>query len=182
MARLIIPGLHGSGPGHWQRLWLEFDPDARIVEQDDWDHPSLDAWLGRLGAALADGIPKVLVAHSLGAILVAHFAARRLPGLVAGALLVAPADVERCAPRHPALAGFAPLPQGPLPFPSIVVASRNDPYAAFARAAGFAYSWGSALVDAGDAGHIHVASGHGSWPDGFRLLAALTRMRPRLAA
>ena len=37
--RLIVPGLEGSGEGHWQRWWLTQDPDARIVEQDDWHRP-----------------------------------------------------------------------------------------------------------------------------------------------
>jgi predicted alpha/beta hydrolase family esterase len=32
------------------------------------------------------------------------------------------------------LDGFAPSPMDPLPFPSLVIASRNDPYSAFATA------------------------------------------------
>ena len=38
-ATLIIPGLYGSGEGHWQRYWLRDRPDSVLVEQDDWDDP-----------------------------------------------------------------------------------------------------------------------------------------------
>lgn len=38
---LIIPGLFGSGAGHWQRHWLDDQQQATLVEQDDWDHPVL---------------------------------------------------------------------------------------------------------------------------------------------
>lgn len=37
-----LPGWHGSGAGHWQRLWLEREPDAVVVEQDDWTNPDRD--------------------------------------------------------------------------------------------------------------------------------------------
>ncbi len=36
---LIVPGYHGSGPGHWQS-WLEGElPEARRVTGIDWDEP-----------------------------------------------------------------------------------------------------------------------------------------------
>ncbi len=28
-------------------------------------------------------------------------------------------------------------------------------------------SWGSAVIESGEVGHINVASGHGPWPDGL---------------
>lgn len=182
MARLIVPGLNGSGPGHWQRHWLASDRDARLVEQDDWSNPVLDLWLDRLEEALAEGPPPTVVAHSLGAILLVHLAARRPWAVIADALLVAPADIAVCAARHPALAGFAPVPRRRLPFPTVVVASRNDPYMSFERASGYAADWGADLEDAGAAGHINLASGHGPWPAGFALLDRLGRMRAAAAA
>jgi uncharacterized protein len=34
---LVIPGLGGSGPEHWQTRWEGRLSTARRVEQDDWD-------------------------------------------------------------------------------------------------------------------------------------------------
>jgi uncharacterized protein len=60
-----------------------------------------------------------------------------------------------------------------LPFPSVVVASTDDPYVSVARATEFAEAWGSRLTLIGDAGHINGASGHGPWPDGEAMLFEL---------
>jgi predicted alpha/beta hydrolase family esterase len=81
----------------------------------------------------ADG-PVLLVAHSLGCILTAWWAAHtRHAAKVRGALLVAPGDVERpdlAAQIH----GWAPIARQPLPFPALLVGSRNDPYCSLERA------------------------------------------------
>lgn len=175
MKRLIVQGLDGSGPGHWQRIWLDEDPDAFAVEQESWSAPTLNAWLSPLEAAVEAHPGSLIVAHSLGTVLLAHLARRRPDLSVAGALLVAPADVDcpNCAPDR--IRGFAPLPVEPLPFPTTVVASRNDPYMAFERARFLAGAWGADLIDLGRAGHINVASGFGRWPRGYRLADALER-------
>jgi predicted alpha/beta hydrolase family esterase len=167
---LILPGLGNSGPQHWQSLWEKEIPGARRVEQRDWDRPELVDWLATLDRAVAAcAAPAILVAHSLACALVAHWAGAAR-GRVAAALLVSPSDIE--ADSAPAEGrSFAPMPRRRLPFPSIVVASRSDPYVTFARAAGFAADWGARLVDAGDAGHINTASGHGPWPEGRRILS-----------
>jgi len=114
-----------------------------------------------------------LVAHSLGCALVAQLA-RRAPRLpIRCALLVAPADVDSPAHTPPETRGFAPLPRAPLPFPSTVVASRDDPFVTQDRARQMAADWGASFVDAGAAGHINAVSGLGDWPAGRDLLAAL---------
>jgi uncharacterized protein len=174
---LIIPGLGGSGPRHWQTHLEHSLPDTLRVHQDDWDRPDRDAWTGRLAAAIEALPGAVLVAHSLGCILVAHVAARHPDLPVAAALLVAPADVERedCTPDH--LREFAPIPRAPLPFRSIVVGSMNDPYMMLARAHALATDWGAGFVNAGLLGHINVDSGFGPWPEGKRLLRHLTAAR-----
>ncbi len=59
------------------------------------------------------------------------------------------------------------MPLIPLPFPSIVVASTDDPCVSLDRAELFARSWGSRLVNLGKAGHINSASRLGSWPEGL---------------
>ena len=96
----------------------------------------------------------------------------RLP--IHGALLVAPPDVER-PDFPPVLEGFAPIPRERLPFPSIVVASRNDPFCEFERARLFAYAWGAQFMDYGDCGHINADSGLASWPEGHVLLQDLMK-------
>ena len=172
MSALILPGIGGSGPRHWQSLWQAEHPELRRVEQRDWDRPARAEWIARLEAAVRDAGPEVvLVAHSLGCLQVAHWAGEtRLA--VRGALLVAPPDPS--GPEFPAVAAeFAPLPERPLPFASIVVASSDDPYSDLAHARRCARAWGSRWVEIGAAGHINTASGHGPWPEGLALLRAL---------
>lgn len=183
---LILPGLGGSGHRHWQTLWERDMPDARRVEQADWDDPYRDDWVEALHNAVVEpGVPVILVAHSLGCLTVAWWAAAIAQGYgrpVAGALLVAPPDVDRTG-AHPLLRRFAPLPLQPLPFPSILVASRDDPYATIDASLKMARIWQSHFVDAGDRGHINADSGLGMWDEGRRLLdqlkAAATRRRIR---
>ncbi|MBH0236877.1 alpha/beta hydrolase [Methylobrevis albus] len=173
VATLIVPGYLGSGDGHWQRIWADEDPDALLVEQADFDRPARTAWLAALDAAIAANPGAVLVAHSLGCILIAHYARLRPQAAIAGALLVAPADVEAVLGDYPQFASFAPVPRLPLPFPATLVASRNDPFMDFSRARRFASAWGARLVDLGEAGHVNVASGHGVFPEARQLANAL---------
>ena len=132
----------------------------------------LAEWVARLDEAITQAqAPVVLVAHSLGVALVNHWAGQA-QGRVKGALLVAPADVD--SKDHPLEAQrFSPMPLVPLPFPSIVVASENDPFVSLERARYFADAWGSRFVDVGTLGHINADSGLGRWEDGFTLLNEL---------
>ena len=167
---LILAGLWNSGPEHWQSQWQERYPAWTKAQHRDWNCPERDEWVAELDAAIAacKGAP-ILVAHSLGCMLVAHWAASRSPLMVAGAFLVAPSDVE--APSYPApVNGFASIPLAPLSFPSMVLASGNDPYISLTRATALAQAWGSRLVHIGEAGHVNADSGHGPWPEGERLL------------
>lgn len=186
MPRLILPGWHGSGPGHWQRRWLDQDPDARLVEQDDWDKPDLDRWLTRLNEYVSsEPAPVTLVAHSLGTLLVAHYAERYGARRIAGALLVAPGDADLHAAENKQIASFAPVPRRKLPFPAILVVSRNDTLMAYDRAVALGKEWGARLIDQGNAGHINVESGYGPWPEGFRMadeLEASVRESPDQAS
>ena len=169
---LLLPGLYDSGPEHWQSYWEREHPGYRRVEQRDWEAPDRREWVETLHRAItADSTPAVLVAHSLGCCLVAHWAAAHA-GPVQGALLVAPSDVE--APGFPAgPTGFAPMPTVRLPFPSIVAASTDDEYITVPRAEHFAAAWGSRLEVVGPLGHLNSASGLGSWPEGFAFLREL---------
>jgi hypothetical protein len=145
--------------------------------QRDWETPDRREWVETLDRAItAEAFPVVLVGHSTSCCLVAHWAAtQKGPDLpVRGALLVAPSDVE-AESYPPGTTGFAPMPLARLPFPTIVVASTDDPYVTVARAERFAAAWGSRLEVPGALGHINSASGLGSWPEGFALLAELRR-------
>lgn len=167
---VLVPGLYDSGPRHWQSLWHAAHPEYRRVVQRDWQTPDRAEWTATLDRCVGDG-PVVLVAHSLACITVAHWAPAHA-GRVAGALLVAPSDVE--ADFFPAgTTGFAPVPLERLPFPSILVASTNNEYLTMERAEVFASAWGSRLVDVGAAGHINTDAGFGPWPEGEALLAEL---------
>ncbi|TDW68182.1 hypothetical protein EDF57_10154 [Novosphingobium sp. PhB55] len=173
---LLIPGLDGSGPGHWQRRWAEEMDNAQMVDLGLWEKPHRNTWINRLNLSVQRaGRPVVLVAHSLGCLLTAWWAKFEQPAWsspVIGALLVAPPEVD-FFPRDDRLNGFAPTPSDELPFPSILVASRNDPWIGFPTARLLARQWGSQFVDAGDTGHINADSKIGSWEDGKQLLRQL---------
>jgi uncharacterized protein len=169
---LILPGLYDSGPDHWQSHWVRTLPDVARVEQSEWDNPDRAEWVETLERAVAEHGPDVvLVGHSTGCALIAHWAASTAR-TVRGALIVAPSDTE--APSYPeGPTGWSPMPMERIPFPSIVVASTDDEYASLERARAFANAWGSTFVNVGAAGHINTASGLGDWPQGQELLGEL---------
>jgi len=170
---ITVPGLNGSGPSHWQSLWERFRPDTVRAELGQWHMPHRNSWVTKLDQAIARArAPVVLAAHSLGCAAVAWWAElspQPYGWPVAGALLVAPADVDQRGAQDE-IAAFAPMPHKPLPFPSILVGSSDDPYCDPARARSIAADWGSVFVDAGALGHLNAASGLGIWPEGQALL------------
>lgn len=176
---LIIPGLNNSGPDHWQSRWERQRADCHRADLGLWNAPNRNAWVNRLNLEIGRSArPVILVAHSLGCLAVAWWAAMEKPGPdspVVGALLVAPPEVESGV-TDPRLAAFAPAPRGVLPFPSILVASRNDSYIPFERARRLASFWGSRFADAGSVGHINADSDIGDWEFGQFLLTQLERM------
>jgi len=161
---LIVPGLHDSGPAHWQTQLQGRHRGALRVQQHDWSVPDLERWADRIIETLARE-PRgrwLAVAHSFGCLALARALLRGAPAIEA-AVLVAPAD--------PLKFGVADLlPCHPLPVPSTLAASRTDPWMAFGSAVYWSRVWCCQFVDVGDAGHINVASGHGPWPLGHRLV------------
>lgn len=177
---LLPPGLAGSGPAHWQTRWERSRADCRRVEQRDRDDPDPDEWSGALYRAIRAHAPEtggasglVLVAHSLGCLLVSAAAADfgDWGGRVRGALLVAPCNPER--PDADARLARYSTPARPLPFAATVVAGRDDPTCAADRARCFAERWGASFVDVGVAGHLNADSDLGDWPFGQALLDQL---------
>lgn len=166
---LMVPGLRDHVAEHWQTLLQHKLPKAASVPPLERDKLSCAARVAALDAALAaiDG-PVILVAHSAGVMITVHWA-RLHSRRIHGALLAAPADLETPLPTgYPAMEaliqnGWQPIPRQPLPFPSIVGASSNDPLATFERVAAMANDWGSRLVELGEVGHLNPAAGFGEW-------------------
>jgi uncharacterized protein len=181
---LFVPGLRDRVAGHWQTHMAAAIPGSITVEPLTENRLSRAARVAALDAALNEIEGDVLiVAHSAGVLTTAFWdlAATRK---IRGALLVTPADVERPLPEgYPKLdeliaGGWSPMPRSQLRFPSIVVASRNDPLADFDRTAALASRWGAELHDAGEVGHLNPAAGFGPWPEGFELLERLLSRTP----
>jgi len=170
----LLPGWQNSDADHWQSRW-EQRHGYRRLEQNDWDRPLRGDWSARLQETVLDAPrPVVLVAHSLGCILVAWWAAHSplAARKVRGALLVAPGDTEQPQLREQ-LPGWSPVMMQRLPFASIVVGSDNDIYCSAQRVQAMADAWGARFVDAGPSGHLNTASGLGDWDSGHALLASL---------
>lgn len=167
---LFVPGLRDHVEDHWQTHAARDIPGAITVAPLAADRRSRAGQVAALDAALR-AIPGdvVIVAHSAGCLTTVHWALAPTRA-VRAALLATPADIETALPAgypEPAAlkqGGWFPIPSKTLPFPSLVVASRNDPLAAFDRVASFADAWGAALHDAGDVGHLNPAAGYGPWP------------------
>lgn len=169
---LVLPGIGNSGPQHWQTLWEQSQPDFRRVAQRDWDFPVCAEWVAAIEQAVRQAGPDVvLLAHSLGCLALAHWAAGEHSPIRA-ALLVAVPDA-RGNNFPPQAAGFADTPEQAFPFRSTVVASADDPYGSPENAARLARAWGSRFVEIGQCGHINADSGLGAWPAGYALLQEL---------
>lgn len=184
---LFIPGHGKCGPEHWQSRWQAKLATARRVDQHAWRSPVREHWVDAISEAVdAATKPVVLVAHSLGIPAALH-ALPNCRGKVAGAFFVSPPDLEQPGQLPDGLSldklrAFGPYPRDPLPFPSITIASRNDPHGSYEHAGDVANAWGSLLVDAGNSGHIDAASGHGPWPEGTMVFARyLSRLKPIMA-
>ena len=168
---VMVPGIKNSGRKHWQTVWQKTLPNATRFRPQSWDEPDLNDWIKALDAEIAaiKQLP-ILVAHSLGCLLVAHWAARGGRS-VRGAFLVCVPN--SAAPRFPEAAEtFKSEPLVSLPFPALIVASSDDPYASIVHARRRASQWGTGFVVAGDLGHINESSNVREWKQGADLLAA----------
>jgi len=178
---VIVPGLRDHVEEHWQTHLHRELPGSVCVPRLHAHKLSCRAWVDALDATIAAVRgPVLLVAHSAGVMMVAHWA-REHRRTIAGALLVTPPDFGVPLPEgYPAPHvleenGWLPTPMERLPFPSIVAASTNDPLARFTRTIGLARAWGSKLVRLGNVGHMNPASGFGPWHDAHTFIRQLTR-------
>jgi predicted alpha/beta hydrolase family esterase len=177
---LIVPESAEIGPDHWQTRWERHRGNCRRLELGMWDAPHRNTWINQLNlaiyrAASDSGRPVLLVGHGLGCLTIAWWAEYERPGPdgpVIGALLVAPPDPARPAPDS-RLAKFVATPRQPLPFPTYLVASANDPHCSLRSAMDLARDWGSSFAEAGPCGHLDADSDLGDWALGQRLLGRL---------
>lgn len=168
---LVVPPWENAGDDHWISHLERKYPDIERVEQDDWDNPRLSDWLTKLDEHVSRQTkPVVIIAHSLGAATFVRWPASGRN--VKAAFLVAPPDLEQ-GNTPEAITEFGPLPTAWLRFPSILVASENDPYISLERARYFADAWGSEFVNIGEAGHINPKSGYGIWTEAETLVRSL---------
>jgi len=178
---LMVPGIRDAMPDHWQTLLEGKLPGSKCVPRMEQDKLSCPAWVALLDQSLSqiEG-PVVLVAHSAGCVIVAHWVQRHRRE-IKGALLATPPDFESPLPAgyptHQVLQqnGWLPTPRARLPFPSIVAASTNDPLARLERVEALAKAWGSQCVNLGDVGHLNPAAGYGPWPQAEEFIRELAR-------
>ena len=180
---LIVPGLRGHVPDHWQTILAGELAKVACVPRLERYRLSCSAWVGAIDRSLAAiAGPVILVAHSAGVMMVAHWA-RTCRRPIEGALLATPPELETRLPDgYPTLLelerkGWMPVPREPLPFPSILAASTNDPLARFDRVVALGNAWGSRVVRVGNVGHLNPAYGFGRWPRAHDFIRELTPVR-----
>lgn len=170
---LVVPGLHDSGPAHWQSWLQSLNRGSERVVQRDWATPDLERWSSRITSTLerAGPGPWIAAAHSFGCLALAHHLATQPDSPLRGALLVAPADPDRFGIA-------AQLPQTKLALPSLLVGSQSDPWMSVSQAHRWAQRWGSHWLNLGDAGQINTEAGFGPLPMARRWVMS---MEQRLA-
>ena len=190
MTVVMVPGLGGPAPEHWQeRLVAELGavPTAgpgvdrgAVHLRTDRDPLDLDARMADLEAAVtAASGPVVLVAHSAGVVHTVQWATWGSVDRVRATLLVTPPalhqELPAAYPRRAELRhhGYLPIPLVPLPFPAGVVVSDDDPLGPVTAVEALAEAWGARSVHVGAVGHANPASGYGPWPRMSALLAEL---------
>ncbi|EKF76025.1 alpha/beta hydrolase family protein [Alcanivorax hongdengensis A-11-3] len=156
---IIVPGLHGSEPQHWQSHWQNSLNHVSRIEVGDWETADLGCWRAGLVAALqAEPTPAVLVAHSFGCLASAAVAAD-YPGRVSALFLAAPADPAKFGVSH----ALRPL---PLSIRGLLISSNTDPWISVFQAYCLARRLRTDYHNVGDRGHINVAAGVGNWLEG----------------
>lgn len=171
MKYFTLPGYGGSSAGHWQSYFEQTLPNCERIEQANWDDPNCERWVNNVEAKIAacEDSEIILIAHSLGCITTVHWA-KHFRGKVKAALLVAPPDLEN---QDHSFVSFTPTPLEKLPFPTILVASDNDPWCKKQQSELLAGTWGSRFVLLKQAGHINADAGFSQWDAGLKLVEEL---------
>jgi predicted alpha/beta hydrolase family esterase len=169
---LIIHGLGGSGPDHWQS-WLAQELIERNYEVcyptfSQFTSPNKQVWMEELNEALQT-IPLdsqlTVITHSLGCLLWLHYAASHPNRIAKKAILVAPPSPEIVISEAKS---FFPVPViennlNRAAQSTQFVHSSNDPYCSMKEAQNYLNLSHPSIV-LPNAGHINIQSGHGKWP------------------
>ena len=175
---LIVPGLRDHVAQHWQTLLAAEWPGAQTVPPMGREDIDCARRVDAIEAAVSaiEG-PVILVAHSGGCVMVAHWAqSTQHASRIQGALMATPPDFETPMPEgYPTIealrmGGWLPVPRRPLPFKSLVALSENDPLGDLNAVQKLAHDWQAETVNLGRVGHLNPASGFGSWPQAKDLL------------
>lgn len=176
---LVVPGLRDETPGHWQALLAGEMLNTVSLPAMGRTNIDLTARIGQIEEAVrAIAGPVIVVAHSGGVIATVHWAKRTRARIHGAFLATPPTFSDPLGPEFPALAeferqGWTPVPRSPLPFRTIVAASRNDPLGAYEGVCELARASGARVVDLGESGHLNPASGFGPWPMAAQLIRDL---------
>jgi uncharacterized protein len=166
---LLLPGIGNSGPGHWQTAWQAQHSGLVRVMQRDWDHPVCDEWVETLDQAVERAVaPPILVAHSLGCLTVAHWAARSARPCFAVLLVAVPDPSGPAFPKE--AVGFSLVPLALCDHRVTVISSDDDPYATTMYTEQLVAGWGAEHLRLSQRGHINAASGLGDWTDGWAMV------------
>ena len=169
---VLVPGLRGHVEDHWQTRLAASLPGARIVPPLGPDRRRAC----RRGSPCWTGSSRTsTVRWSSSPTARASWSRCTGPGSTAGrrssgALLATPpALADELPPEYPSIRrlrdhGWLPIPRRPLPFPSILAASTDDPLGNPVRLRAMARAWGSRWHSLGAVGHLNPASGYGEWP------------------
>ncbi|ONI85658.1 hypothetical protein ALI22I_28235 [Saccharothrix sp. ALI-22-I] len=174
---LILHGLGGSGPAHWQN-WLagELAHHGGSVDLPQFsspDSPQLSVWLDELRSHLAampaDGsVERVVVAHSLAGLLWLHHAGGSFDPVlrVDRVLLVAPPAPDFAG--EPLIASFLHPVLDPTAVRRAAVSTRlvvgeGDPYCGLTQAKELAEALRIELDVIVGGGHLNVDAGYGPW-------------------
>lgn len=168
---IILPGIGNSDEAHWQSYWEKNDHGMRRFSPASWHKPVLSDWMETLEneVSLCRTRP-FLIAHSLACLLVAHWAFQTQHAIRGAFLVAVPNPANPVFPKS--ASSFAGFPQKKLPFPTLIVASTDDPYANanFSRTVADAWQAGCILLD--EHGHISSSSQLGEWHEGNRYYEA----------
>ncbi|AJE47109.1 RBBP9/YdeN family alpha/beta hydrolase [Celeribacter indicus] len=168
---IMVPGIGGSGPEHWQSHWEELCPRATRIAPASWDRPDLADWIAALDRAVAGcSGPPVLICHSLGCLLFAHWRVASSRAIAAAFLVAVPDPAGPAFPPQAEAFGALPV-QGFGRGPVLAVASSDDPYDPRGRGIGWAAAQGARPCHLGPRGHLNGAATLGAWPEGQALLA-----------
>ena len=167
---LILHGLEGSGPDHWQ-TWLV----GRLRERgervsyphlpDPFDpHPA--DWLRALDDELSVLDEPVVICHSLACLLWLRAAARPTGRLASRVLLVAPPYRDDLPPvarflDHGARARDVTRSAGE----TLILCSDDDPYCPPGAVTTYAEPLGIPAHVVPGGGHLNPDAGYGEWPD-----------------